>query len=58
MFVDVEQDECESMLERQQKEVAKLIKEKEETINIVKNRMKQLKGELYAKFGKKINLEE
>lgn len=58
VFIDVDQDGAEQRLEKQKKEISKEVKSLEKQLEDVQKKMKKLKGELYAKFGNQINLEE
>jgi chaperonin cofactor prefoldin len=56
-FCSVDLNKCEEMLETEKKIKEKSIKEKNEEQKKLSKKMKELKGQLYAKFGNQINLE-
>ena len=57
-FVTVEKDSVEQFFESEKAELEKDLQGKEEEVELIQQRMKQLKAVLYAKFGRAINLEE
>eukprot|EP00695_Tsukubamonas_globosa_P003368 TRINITY_DN598_c0_g1_i1.p1 TRINITY_DN598_c0_g1~~TRINITY_DN598_c0_g1_i1.p1 ORF type:complete len:149 (-),score=51.87 TRINITY_DN598_c0_g1_i1:48-434(-) len=58
VFVRVETDECDELLQKELARVEAECSSIERQMDEIKTRMSQLKGLLYAKFGKTINLEE
>jgi prefoldin subunit 4 len=57
VFIDVDTDFAEQLLDADKKKLEKLIKIKETEFKKIQETMKQLKGALYLKFGKNINLD-
>lgn len=57
-FVNVERDGAEAFFAEQEKSVKQDLEQKQQELATIQARMKQLKAQLYAKFGKAINLEE
>jgi prefoldin subunit 4 len=57
VYVDVDTDTCEQMLEVERKRVNKQLKSLESEHVLLSSKMKELKAQLYAKFGRNINLE-
>eukprot|EP00123_Amoebidium_parasiticum_P019587 comp27235_c0_seq1/m.47146 comp27235_c0_seq1/g.47146 ORF comp27235_c0_seq1/g.47146 comp27235_c0_seq1/m.47146 type:complete len:133 (-) comp27235_c0_seq1:476-874(-) len=56
-YIEVTQDEAQEMLEERQQEIDTEVAEIEEKVEGIKATLATLKVELYAKFGKTINLE-
>lgn len=52
VFIDMDQDQAEELLDEQKGKSKALRREKEKELEAIQERMKKLKGELYAKFGK------
>lgn len=57
-FVNVDKDGAESFLAEAQSTVNNDLSAKQTELATIQARMKQLKAQLYAKFGKAINLDE
>jgi chaperonin cofactor prefoldin len=57
-FVAVDTDQADAFLERKETELKRDRDALRQELTVVTDRMTKLKGQLYAKFGKSINLEE
>ncbi|KAF0978303.1 hypothetical protein FDP41_002818 [Naegleria fowleri] len=58
LFVEVTSDQAEKLLEARKEQVKRDLKEKQREHKEIETKMKELKANLYAKFGSNINLEE
>ncbi|KAG2385979.1 hypothetical protein C9374_003128 [Naegleria lovaniensis] len=58
LFVEVNSDQAEKLLEARKEQVKRELKEKQREFKEIETKMKELKANLYAKFGSNINLEE
>ena len=58
LFVEVNTDQAEKLLESRKEQVKKDLKDKQKEFKDIENKMKELKANLYARFGSHINLEE
>ena len=56
-FVTAERDTVEKILENEKADMEKVLSARQHEAEQIQNRMKQLKAQLYAKFGRAINLE-
>jgi prefoldin subunit 4 len=56
-FMSVPLPEAQSLLEESSKEIEEQVEKLEETLSELREEMKGLKAELYARFGRSINLE-
>jgi len=57
-FVSAERDVVEKILENEKVDMEKTLSARQHEADQIQTRMKQLKAQLYAKFGRAINLEE
>lgn len=58
LFVEVNADQAEKLLEERKEKVKKDLKDRQKEFKDIENKMKELKANLYARFGSHINLEE
>ncbi|KAL9655917.1 hypothetical protein ABK040_007538 [Willaertia magna] len=58
IFVEVDTDKAEKLLENKKDGLKKDLKEKQKEYKDIENKMKELKAHLYGRFGTNINLEE
>ncbi|EFC35408.1 predicted protein [Naegleria gruberi] len=58
LFVEVNADQAEKLLDERKEKVKKDLKDRQKEFKDIENKMKELKANLYARFGSHINLEE
>ena len=56
-FMSVPLSDAQSLLEESSKEIEEEVSKLEETLGEIRDDMKDLKAQLYARFGRSINLE-
>jgi len=58
LFVEVTAEQAEQLLEEKKEALKKDLKDKQKEYKDIENKMKELKANLYARFGSNINLED